>query len=208
MKKVIPLIIIGLSFIVAFLIFPLMPPMMASHWGVGGEVNGYMSRFWGLFFMPILSIFLYLLFRFLPSTDPYRKNFKEFENYYDNFVVVILSFLFYIYLLTLIWNLGHKFNMMQFMSPAFAVLFYFAGILTSHAHQNWFVGIRTPWTLSNKVVWQKTHAIGGKLFKLTALLILFGTGFPQYAFYLLLVPIIFTTVFVFVYSYWVFLGQA
>jgi len=208
MIKNIPIVIISLSFIFAIFISPLMPPMMASHWGINGEVNGYMSKFWGLYFMPILSLSLYFLFLFLPKFDPYKKNFKEFETHYHNFIAIIIAFLFYIYALTIFWNLGYRFNMIQVLSPAFTILFYFAGVLTSNARQNWFVGIRTPWTLSNKVVWQKTHAIGGKLFKLTALITLFGVIIPQYAFYLLIIPILFTTIFVFIYSYSVFRGQA
>jgi uncharacterized membrane protein len=91
--------------------------------------------------------------------------------------------------------------MVQLMSPALAVIFYYAGVLCKNAHQNWFVGIRTPWTLSSKTVWQKTHILGGKLFKLTALFSLFGVLLPQLAVYLILAPVIITTVIVFVYSY-------
>lgn len=201
MKKVIPLLITVISFVIAAVSYQYLPPMVASHWGINGEVNGYMSKFWGLFFMPVLSVVLYFLFLFLPKIDPYKKNFSQFKNHYDNFVIIIYSFLFYIYLLTIFWNLNYQFNMVQFLSPAFSVIFYFAGILTSHAKMNWFVGIRTPWTMSSPIVWQKTHAIGGKLFKLVALFSFLGVFFPNLAFYLLFVPIIFTVIFVFVYSY-------
>jgi len=204
MKKlsaIFPLVIVFLSYLIGIYFSPHLPYLMASHWGVNGEVNGYVSKNFGIFFLPTLLIFLYFLFRFLPKIDPYKKNFKEFQNYYDTFICIIFSFLFYIYLLTLYWNLGYRFNMVQLMSPAFTVIFYYAGILTQNAHRNWFVGIRTPWTLSSVTVWQKTHKLGGKLFKLTALFSLFGTVFPQFALYLILVPVILTTAAVFVYSY-------
>ena len=207
MKKfalIYPLVIIVLSYAIGYYLSPQLPNLMASHWGINGEVNGYMSKSMGIYFMPTLSLLLYFLFRFLPSIDPYKKNFSQFENYYHTFITVIFSFFFYIYLLTLFWNLGYRFNMIQVLSPAFAVLFYYAGVLTSKAKRNWFVGIRTPWTLSSETVWQKTHLTGGKLFKLTALLTLFGTIFPQIAMYLLLVPVLATTAFVFAYSYWEF----
>lgn len=205
MKKIIPLFIVVLSFIVAIYIFPQMPNILASHWGSDGQVNGYMSKFWGLFFMPLLSAFLYILFLFLPKLDPYKKNFSEFQNHYDNFMIVIFAFFFYIYLLTIFWNLNYRFNMVQFLSPAFSILFYFTGVLISKTKRNWFVGIRTPWTMSNPKVWQKTHAIGAKLFKLVALFSFFGLFFPNFAFYLLFIPLIFTVVFVFIYSYVLFL---
>jgi len=196
-----PLFIVVISFITGLYFSPRLPYLMASHWGINGQVNGYVSKNFGIYFMPVLSLFLYFLFRFLPSVDPYKKNFKEFQNYYNNFICVIFSFLFYIYLLTIFWNLEYRFNMVQLLSPALAVIFYYAGILTQNAHRNWFVGIRTPWTLSSVTVWQKTHKLGGKLFKLTALLSLFGLIIPQLALYLLLVPVLLATTIVFVYSY-------
>jgi len=205
MKKYLPLLFIILSFLIAFYVWPQMPSQLASHWGINGEVNGYMSKFWGVFFMPILSLIMYFMFLFLPKIDPYKKNFSQLKNHYDNFITVIFSFLFYIYLLTIVWNLGYNFNLVQFLTPAFSILFYFTGNLMVHTKMNWFVGIRTPWTMSSPIVWQKTHAIGGQLFKLVGFISLFGIIFPNLAFYLLFIPLIFAVIFVYGYSYWLFL---
>ena len=71
----------------------------------------------------------------------------------------------YIHLLTLLWNLGWIFDLVAWMSPAFAVLLFFAGVLMGKAQSNWFIGIRTPWTLSDNRVWEQTHRIGGIAFK-------------------------------------------
>ena len=196
-----PIILIVLSFVVTLYFYPQMPSQIATHWGPGGEVDGYSSKAFGLFFMPVLSVFLFFLFISLPKIDPYKKNFDQFKNYFQSFINLIFAFFFYIYLITIIWNLGFRFNMIQILSPAFAVLFYYAGVLMLHAKQNWFVGIRTPWTMSSVTVWNKTHQIGGKLFKLVALLSLLSLAFPQYAIFFILIPVLFVTVFVFAYSY-------
>jgi len=171
---------------------------------MAGQVNGYSSKAIALFIMPVISIFLLLLFRFLPLTDPYRKNFSQFENYFNHFVIIISAFLFYLYLLTIAWHLGFQFNMVRFLSPAFAGLFYFTGVLVSVAKRNWFVGIRTPWTMSSDKVWNKTHQLGGKLFKLAALTTMIGTLFPDYSFYLLFIPLVATSIFIYIYSYVVY----
>jgi uncharacterized membrane protein len=138
----------------------------------------------------------------LPKIDPYKKNFSQFQNYFQNFINLIFAFFFYIYLITIIWNLGISFNLIQVLSPAFALLFYYAGVLMAHAKRNWFVGIRTPWTMSNEKVWDKTHQLGGKLFKIVALLNLLSLPFPQFSVFFILVPILIVTVFIFAYSYW------
>jgi len=199
--KIIPFLLVIISFIVAFIISPHMPYMMASHWGISGQVDGYMSKVSGLYFLPVLMLLMYVLLRFLPTFDPYRHNFSQFEKHYDNFMIVLFCFMLYIYGLTLVWNLGYRFNMIQFLVPALSTLFFFTGHLIANTKMNWFVGIRTPWTMNNPKVWQKTHAIGGKLFKLVGLISLIGVLLPDFAFYLLLIPLLFTVVFVFVYSY-------
>lgn len=201
-KIIFPIIIILISFLLATYFYQIFPETITIHWGIDGQANGFSSKAFGLFFMPILSIFLLVLFTFLPQTDPYKENFSEFKKYFENFVNLILGFLFYIYILTLIWNSGYQFNLIQFMSPAIGVIFYYAGVLMLHAKRNWFVGIRTPWTLSSEIVWKKTHKIGGKLFKVAGILSLIGIILPQYAFFLIIAPIIIVTIFVFIYSYW------
>ncbi len=161
MKKstIIILLIILISFTTGIYFYPQMPGNIASHWNAQGEVDGYMSKFWGLFLMPIISLVLFLLFLFIPRIDPLKVNIEKFRKYFDYFMIIFFAFLFYLYLLTIVWNLGARFNMIQFLSPAFGVLFFYCGIMIENAKRNWFIGIRTPWTLSNEEVWNKTHNI-------------------------------------------------
>lgn len=196
-----PIILIIISFLIGIYFYPQFSAQIATHWGVDGQPNGYSSKAFGLFFMPILSIFLFALFISLPKIDPYKKNFDQFKKYFQNFINLVFVFLFYIYLITIIWNLGYRFNMIQILSPAFALIFYYAGVLTSRAKRNWFVGFRTPWTMSSEKVWQKTHQIGGKLFKLTGIICLLSIIYPSLAIFFILIPVLLVSIFIFVYSY-------
>ncbi|MBI2464767.1 SdpI family protein [Candidatus Shapirobacteria bacterium] len=202
MKKIIPLFILVLSFVLAIIAIPYMPLLMASHWGIGGEVDGYMPRMTALFLMPFISLAMYILFLFLPKLEPYQENFKQFEGHYDNFMIVIFSFMFYMYLLTLAWNYGLVFNLIQLMSPGLSVLFFYTASLLENTKMNWFVGIRTPWTMSDPTVWKKTHKLGASLFKIVSLLTLTGMIFPSVTFYTFFIPLIFSVVIIYFYSYW------
>ncbi|MCZ7381728.1 MAG: DUF1648 domain-containing protein [Candidatus Methanoperedens sp.] len=193
--------IIILSFAIGIYYYPQMPEKVASHWNAEGQVNGYMSKFWGLFLMPVISVGMLLLFILIPRIDPLKSNIQEFRKYYDGFVVLIMVFLFYLHLLTIFWNLGYTFNMITFLSPAFAILFYYSGILIENAKRNWFIGIRTPWTLSSDKVWDKTHKLGGKLFKVAGILALFAIFFESYAILVIVVPVIMVSIYTVVYSY-------
>ena len=194
--------IILIFFVVAGYFYPQMPERMASHWNASGQADVYTSKFWGLFLMPFISIGLSLLLVLIPRIDPLKANIEKFKKYYYNFVILMVLFFFYVYLLTIFWNLGIRFNMTQLLSPAIGVLFYFCGILVEKAKRNYFIGIRTPWTLSNENVWNKTHLIGGKLFKASGVIAVLGAFFPDYAILFMLIPVILLTFFTIIYSYW------
>ncbi len=193
--------IILLSFAIGGYFYPQMPERMASHWNSQGQVDGYMSKFWGLFFMPLISIGLSLLLALIPRKDPLKVNIERFKKYYYGFMILVILFLFYLYLLTILWNLGIKFNMIQLLAPAFGILLYSCGILIEKAKRNWSIGIRTPWTLSNENVWDKTHLVGGKLFKVAGIIALIGVFFRGYAIFFILIPVILVAFFTVIYSY-------
>jgi uncharacterized membrane protein len=91
--------------------------------------------------------------------------------------------------------------MLTFLSPALAILFYSTGILIENAKRNWFIGIRTPWTMSSDKVWDKTHKLGGKLFKIVGILALLAIFFESYAILIIVVPVIIVSIYTIVYSY-------
>ncbi len=173
------ILIIVVSFAVGAYFYPQMPERIASHWNEQGQVDGYMSKFWGLFLMPFISIGMALLLVFIPRIDPLKANIEKFRKYFDGFIVLIVLFLFYLYLLTIFWNLGARFDMGQVLAPALGVLFYYCGVLVGKTKRNWFVGIRTPWTLSSDTVWDKTHKLGAKLFKVAGIIALCGVIIPK-----------------------------
>jgi immunity protein, SdpI family len=199
--RYIPLILIVVSIFIGIALYPYAPDQMPSHWNAQGDVDDYMSKFWGLFLMPLVLIGAYLLFLILPRIDPKKMNIDSFRSTFDGFIAVFSGFMFYIYLLTLAFSFGFISNMTQMLIPAFAFLFYYVGVLLGKAKQNWMIGIRTPWTLSNEVVWNRTHRLGGKMFRIVGLVTLGGLIIPKIAFWLMIVPVIGVSVYLIIYSY-------
>jgi uncharacterized membrane protein len=203
-SQILSLTIVILTFAAALFVYPQMPEKIASHWDINGSVNGYMDRFWGTFLLPIISAFMYILMMFIPMMDPKKENIKKFRAYFDNFIAILLTFFFWLYAMTIIWSLGYKFNFNQWIIPPFSALFFYIGILIEHAEPNWTIGIRTPWTLESKTVWIKTHLLGSKLFKISAIIGLLGISTPQYSFWFIIIPVILSALFTMFYSYWIF----
>jgi uncharacterized membrane protein len=189
------------SLVVGAYLYPGMPEQMASHWNYAGQVDRYMPRFWAIFMMPLVSIVMLALFVVVPKIDPLKENIEKFRKYYDGFVVIITAFMLFIYALTLAWNLGFEFSMGPLVVSAVGVIFYYTGVLMENAKRNWFIGIRTPWTLSSDRVWDKTHKLAAKLFKAAGLLAFLGFIVPGYLLPLVIVPGILAALYLVVYSY-------
>jgi len=184
------------------LVWNQLPEQVASHWNANDQVNGYMSRFWGVFLMPVMATGMLLLFLVIPSIDPLKANIQQFRATLNTFIVLIIAFLLYVQVLTLIWNLGYTgFRMGSAMLPAMGLLFIFLGALISKAKRNFFIGIRTPWTLSSDRVWDETHRLGGKLFIGAGVLALVGIFFPNDAIWFIMVPVLGASLISVVYSY-------
>lgn len=195
-------VLIIVATLAGILLWNQFPDQMASHWGVDDQVNGYISRFWGVFLMPVVTISMLLMFLVIPSIDPLKANIAQFREYFNTFIALIVAFMIYIHGLTLVWNLGYtNFRMSTAMLPAMGLLFIFMGVMVGKAKRNYFIGIRTPWTLSSDKVWDETHRIGGKLFIASGILALLGAFFPDYAFWFIMVPIFGTSLFTVLYSY-------
>ena len=200
---IIVLILIAAATIAGLLLWDQFPEQMASHWNENDQVDGYMPKFWGVFLMPLVTLGMFLLFLVIPNIDPLKANIAQFRDTFNLFVTFIIGFMIYVHALTLLWNLGYtNFKLSQAMLPAMGLLFIVIGSLLRKAKRNFFIGIRTPWTLSSDYVWDKTHQLGAVLFTVSGVLAVIGGFFGgMIAFWFLFVPMISSTIFVLVYSY-------
>lgn len=193
--------IVVLGFIVSLYAFPNLPDTLISHWNASGQANGTMEKPIALFLVPAISALLFVLFYFIPRMDPLRKNYGYFIDEYDIFIGTLIAFLLYIHIIVIAVNSGVAFNTIQAISPAFAALFFSLGVMSAKSRRNYFAGIRTPWTLASDRVWERTHKLGSKLFKACGAVALAGLILPQFAFILIIAPILATVVALVTYSY-------
>ncbi len=171
MKKLSPafisnLIIVALMFAMGYLYFDQLPAEIITHWNAAGEVDGTMAKSTALILFPAIGLFFTLLFPLLRHIDPKNESYKHFKRAWGLMQVGIIGFLAYIYFITLYATLNPDIAVSQLVIGGIGVLFVIIGLTTRNIHQNFFIGIRTPWTLSSEVVWNKTHKLGGTLFAL------------------------------------------
>lgn len=167
-----------LSVAASLVAYPRLPEVVPSHWNAAGEVDGYTSRNSSLIFVPALTLGLGLFMLYLPQIDPLRANVDKFRGAYNWAVVGFCVYMLYIHILTLLAGLGVRFNMTTMLLPVMGLLFIGIGFLIDRAKRNWFIGIRTPWTLMSDTVWAKTHRLGGLLFKIGGVVAIIAAFIP------------------------------
>ncbi|MGA2917524.1 SdpI family protein [Methanoregula sp.] len=195
------ILVLFLTAVVTILLYPSMPDLVTSHWNTAGDVNGTMPKFQGLLLIPLLMYGFCALLLVLPRIDPLRKNYRKFQDYYDGFILVFAAFLFIIQLQIILGGLGIHVSPNVTMPVMIGILFIYTSFLLEHAEPNWFVGIRTPWTLSSTSVWKKTHQKGATLFKLAGVVSMIGVLAGMYAWLFILIPAVAVAGYMIVYSY-------
>lgn len=201
MKKYIPAVLIGISFAIATIALKTFPEEYATHWGPSGMADGFSKKGISLYMFPFFQIIMVALLTWVPKLDPKKENIEKFRSMYDVFIIAFVAFFTYLQLAMYAWNTGFQFNFSFAMIPGFAVFFWFLADLVGKAKMNYMIGIRTPWTLSSEVVWDKTHTLGRKLIRIGAVTSLLGLLVPTYGLYVFLASIIFPMLYLVWYSY-------
>jgi uncharacterized membrane protein len=178
-----------------------LPVLMAGHWDTSGTVNGTIGRFWGVLLLPLLMLIILWVLTILPRIDPLRRNFNSFRRKYNTFLVLLMLFFTGIQIAILAVNLGAQFNILIAIMPLIGILFYFIGTMLPSTKRNYFVGVRTPWTVSSDIVWDKTNRLGGMLFRVLGVLAILTVFAPAYALLAFIVPTIVVALGLVLYSY-------
>jgi len=204
-KEIIPIFLILSMFAVAlgFYFSPCLPDKLPTHWNSSGEIDGYGSKNFVLFFFPLLTLGMYLLMTLLPLIDPLRENYKKFQTSYFFIKTTLVIFFSALYYYTFLSALGYVSNINLFIIPFMSLFFIVLGLCLPKIKRNFFVGIRTPWTLKDDKVWEKTHQLGGKTFVIAGVLSFFSV-FLSFAFPVFLVLILLAAFIPFFYSYFLY----
>jgi len=189
------------AFIMLFL-YPQLPDQIPTNWGIDGTVTyGGKGTIWALVF---LSLALLLMFDLLPKIDPRKKNYEKFSKYYDGFCIFMMLFLMLmegIIVSESFWP--GRISVSKIVILLVGILFLFMGNMMPKVKSNFYMGIKTPWTLSDADVWNKTHRLGGILMFVTgAVVIIAGFLLPDViTFYVLMSLVIVVTLIPTIMSY-------
>lgn len=166
--------LIWLSMLIPFIyilyIWNQLPDVVPTHFNIKGEPDAYGSKAMGTLILPCINLFIYFTLLFIPRFDPRYNHYEKFQKAYYAIRLVIHIFLSLLALaIVYIAMTGSMFSL-RFI-PVFAFLMIaMLGYFMRTVKSNFFVGIRTPWTLSNEEVWKQTHEFGGKVMFYTGII--------------------------------------
>jgi uncharacterized membrane protein len=196
-------VIIAVMFIIAAIAFPYLPEQIPIHWNASGTADGWAPKWPGAFYLPLITMAMWLLLRFLPKIDPRKSHYERFTDTYWYFLNFVALFFAAIQVFSFRAAMTGDETQTFGINLLVGLLFIGLGNVMPRLKSNWWMGIRTPWTLESEAVWRSTHRVGGITFVLAGLLLIVGgfVGGPAARGWLTGVAIAIAAGVPFVYSY-------
>jgi uncharacterized membrane protein len=204
-----PGLVVVVTVLYTMSVYAALPALMPTHWSIDGRPNGWAGREFGAWLLPAIMAFMWGLFRVLPKIDPKKANYDKFGIAYDLAVATILTFEAVVQWAILNVALGHGVDLNTIVYVGLGAMFVILGFALPAARQNWFFGIRTPWTLSDEGVWERTHKVGGLLMATAGIVTLVAalTAPPTTTFVVMLTAMLTSTAVTILLSYLYWRGR-
>jgi uncharacterized membrane protein len=195
------LVLVLVSVCLALWAYHVLPERVPTHWDLNGHVNGYSSKLFGVALMPIIMAFTWLLMLALPAISPrgFRLDQSSSAFYLTN--VAILLVVLALNVIILGAQLGFYSTPGTLLFIPIGVLLVVLGSQMGKFSKNFFIGVRTPWTLASDEVWRRTNRLGGQLCVAGGLLLIALSFFTRLAVPALVAVVLTVAVVPIAYSY-------
>lgn len=165
--------VILLPIIAGLLLWDRLPDRIPTHWGMGGEVDGWSGKGFAVFAMPLMMLGIQLLCFFVTASDPKRGNIRRKYLSMVLWIIPVLSVM--TSCISYAVALGAQIRVEQVIPGFIGLMFVIIGNYMPKFQQSYTMGIRLPWTLSSEENWNRTHRFGGKIWALGGIGVLFCT---------------------------------
>jgi uncharacterized membrane protein len=158
-------------------VYSRLPANVPTHWNAAGEANDYAPKAIGAFLLPAIMLVLAGVYAALPAISPSGFDIEQRSRAYRAILLVILVFMLGIHVFSLLSAMNMSRSFAAVVPLLVGALFIGLGNYLPKMPRNFFIGIRTPWTLADKDVWFRTHRLGGVLFVASGVLLMAATPF-------------------------------
>jgi uncharacterized membrane protein len=201
-KEWLPLVLLSLPFLYLGVIWNELPDRVPLHWNIKGEIDRYGSKS-ELWLLPVFtSLLIYVILTVVPVIDP-KKRVAEMGAKFAQLKIVMVAIMSSLAIVIIHTTANQEMASPGLFVVIIGVLISLLGGFMKYIKPNYFIGIRTPWTLESTEVWDKTHQFGGRLFLLAGIVIV-GAGLlieTEKAFHITVISIVTVALISMVYSF-------
>lgn len=170
---VLALFVIGLA--ASLLLYPSLPDRVPIHWNMRGEINGWAGRTVGSLVLPVGSLLFLFFILAAEWLSPEHFRVSAFRSAFNYLMVICAALMLYIHILVLASALYPHYFYGRWMIGGVFLFFAWLGNMLGKTRRNFWIGIRTPWTLASDAVWIATHRLGARVFMTVGILGALGT---------------------------------
>jgi len=159
------LIVLGM-FAAAAILYPQLPALVPTHWNFAGQADQFSGKAFGTWLLPVITLLMAILFPVFRRIDPKSENYEAFAHTWNVLQLCFTAFFAYVFGIQMLATLHPAESAMvgRYIILGVGALFIIIGNYMGKIRQNYFVGLRTPWSLADPVVWQKSQRFGGWAF--------------------------------------------
>lgn len=172
------ILLTAVSLLLSLAVFSSLPEQIPAHWNTHGAIDRYAPKF-TIFIFPAVIFLITILFQFMRRTDPNSENYDKFQKEYHRYTFVIGLVFFVVQILTIASAFKIDFDVNLIFCLGMGSLFIFLGNLLPKTKHNYFIGIRTPWTLADEQNWFLTHRLAAKIWVLGGLTVTLTALAPE-----------------------------
>lgn len=195
--------LLALVGVITLVLYPGLPEQIPTHWNAAGEVDDYMSKPWGVILTPLSAAGTWALFKIIPAISPKGFRTTEFQNVISVLQLAMVSLFSLVSLLVLFAAKGVNVHIDIVVPIGIGLLFIVIGNYLGKVRKNFFIGIRTPWTLASDEVWYRTHRLAGWTFSLSGVVLMAAAIWPRKIMWLVGMVLVLALIPV-VYSYFLY----
>ena len=167
---VVAVVLVAAALGASMVFYPLMPETVPIHWDIHGQIDGYGHKAEALFLMPAIMVGMIGLFRILQWLSPRHFEVDSFRATYLYIMVLVTAFLAYVHG-TIVWSArSDTADPARILFGGIFLFLAFLGNVLGRVRRNFWIGVRTPWTLASERVWNDTHRFAARLFFAVGLL--------------------------------------
>lgn len=153
-------------------VYSRLPAIMPTHWNAAGKIDDYSPKALGAFALPAMMLALAGLFVALPALSPKGFDIEQRSRAYRAILLILLLFMLGLHVFLLLSAMNMAPSISTSVSLLLGALFVMLGNYLPKLRRNFYIGIRTPWTLADEDVWFRTHRLGGVVFVVSGALLM------------------------------------